>query len=64
MQDGDVYAVQMSSMPPDSRSYYDSLGSSVLFAVRHDLGMVTYVASDLRNVDTAWHRAVRAAVAL
>ncbi len=59
-----MYGVHMSSLPAGARSYYDSLGVSVAFAVRHDLGMVTYLASDLAGPDKAWRRALNAAVAL
>lgn len=34
-----VYGVHMSTLPPGARSYYDSLGDCVVFAVRYDLGM-------------------------
>jgi hypothetical protein len=59
-----VFGVHMSSLPVDARSYYDSLGVSVAFAVRHDLGMVTYLGSDLSGSDKSWRRALNAAVAL
>ena len=52
-------------MPAGARSYYDSLGDTVLFAVRYDLGMVTYVASDMDPSNNAeWHKLLRAAVSL
>ena len=34
-----VYGVHMSTLPPGARSYYDSMGDCVVFAVRYDLGM-------------------------
>jgi hypothetical protein len=52
-------------LPAGARSYYDSLGDSVLFAVRYDLGMVTYVGSDMDSSSNAeWHKLLRAAVSL
>ena len=59
-----IYGARVSSLPPNARSYYDSLGLSVVFAVRHDLGMVTYVASDFGDSSRPWQRALTAAVAL
>lgn len=59
-----IYGARVKSLPPEARSYYDSLGVSVAFAVRHDLGMVTYLASDFTNSDRTWQRALTAAVAL
>lgn len=34
-----IYGVHMSTLPPGARSYYDSMGDCVVFAVRYDLGM-------------------------
>ena len=34
-----VYGVHMGSLPPHARSYYDSIGDSVVWSVRYDLGM-------------------------
>ena len=59
-----VHGVHINSLPPDARSYYDSLGVSVAFAVRHDLGMLTYLASDFGDTSRRWQRALVAAVAL
>jgi hypothetical protein len=41
-------------------------GDSVLFSVRYDLGMVTYLASDLLEPcgNGVWHKLLRASVAL
>ena len=36
----------MSSLPPETRSYYDSFGDSVAGCARYDLGRVCYLAQD------------------
>ena len=65
MVSGNTYGVRMKSLPAGARSYYDSIGDSVLFSVRYDLGMVTYVGSDMGPTGNAdWHKLLRAAVAL
>mmetsp|Transcript_54936 Transcript_54936/g.128480 ORF Transcript_54936/g.128480 Transcript_54936/m.128480 type:complete len:278 (+) Transcript_54936:28-861(+) len=63
---GSIYGVRMGSMPTGARSYYDSLGDSVVWAVRYDLGMVTYVGSDMHETydNAEWHKLLQAAVAL
>lgn len=38
---GDIYGVKISSLPPGARSYYDTLGDSVVWSVRYDFGMVS-----------------------
>ncbi|EKX32884.1 hypothetical protein GUITHDRAFT_148301 [Guillardia theta CCMP2712] len=43
--------VLKSSMPPESRSYYDSFGDSVAFCVRYDLGRVCYLAQDFKLLE-------------
>uniref|UniRef100_A0A7S0DZW0 Uncharacterized protein n=1 Tax=Hanusia phi TaxID=3032 RepID=A0A7S0DZW0_9CRYP len=43
--------VLKSSMPPESRSYYDSFGDSVAFCVRYDLGRVCYLAQDFKILE-------------
>jgi len=61
-----IYGVHMSTLPPGARSYYDSIGDCVVFAVRYDLGMVAYVASTMeeRQGHGKWHQVLRAAVAI
>ena len=61
-----IYGVHMSTLPPGARSYYDSIGDSVVFAVRYDLGMVVYVASQMaeRQGHESWHQILQAAVAV
>jgi len=62
---GGTFGVRIKSLPPSARSYYDSLGDTVLFAVRYDLGMVTYVGSDMGPTGNAdWHKLLRAAISL
>mmetsp|Transcript_11536 Transcript_11536/g.27953 ORF Transcript_11536/g.27953 Transcript_11536/m.27953 type:complete len:279 (+) Transcript_11536:24-860(+) len=62
----DVHGVHMGSLPPNARSYYDSIGDSVVWSVRYDLGMVTYVGSSLQGSsgNAEWHRMLQAAVAI
>ena len=54
------------TLPPGARSYYDSIGDSVVFAVRYDLGMVVYVASPMEEQTGhgKWHSVLQAAVAM
>ena len=61
-----VYGVHMGTLPPGARSYYDSIGDSVVFAVRYDLGMVVYVASPMEEQTGhgKWHSVLQAAVAM
>mmetsp|Transcript_64696 Transcript_64696/g.173431 ORF Transcript_64696/g.173431 Transcript_64696/m.173431 type:complete len:183 (+) Transcript_64696:328-876(+) len=59
-----IYGVHMQSLPAGSRSYYDSIGTSVIFSVHRDFGVVTYVGVDFSQPDRSWASALRAAVAL
>ena len=47
---GNVYGMWMPSLPPNSRSFFDSFGSSVAGCVRVDLGRVCFLAQDFLNV--------------
>ena len=47
---GNVFGMSMASMPPNSRSFYDSFGVSVAACVRVDLGKVCFLAQDFMDV--------------
>lgn len=42
-QIGKTYGVSSESMPPGSRSLFDTLGVSVVFSIPYDLGSIVYV---------------------
>lgn len=44
---GNVYGMTLSTLPPNSRSFYDSFGVSVAACVRYDLGRVCFLAQVL-----------------
>lgn len=61
-----VYGAMTKSLPPGGRSIYDSLGASVVFYVRYDLGTVTYVGYQYDSpfhIDD-WVRVLHAAIAI
>lgn len=47
---GNVFGMWMASMPPNSRSFYDSFGSSVASCIRYDLGRVCFLAQDFLDL--------------
>jgi len=47
---GNVYGMALSTLPPNSRSFYDSFGVSVAACVRYDLGRVCFLAQDFLDV--------------
>ena len=47
---GNVYGMVVSTLPPNSRSFYDSFGVSVAACVRYDLGRVCFLAQDFLDV--------------
>lgn len=47
---GNVYGMALPSLPPNSRSFYDSFGVSVAACVRYDLGRVCFLAQDFLDV--------------
>mmetsp|Transcript_8220 Transcript_8220/g.13024 ORF Transcript_8220/g.13024 Transcript_8220/m.13024 type:complete len:274 (+) Transcript_8220:2-823(+) len=63
---GKIYGVKLSSMPPGARSYYDTLGDSVVWSIRYDFGMITYIGSEeLEPFHMGpWHKVLRAAVSI
>lgn len=63
---GSVYGVKISSLPPGGRSYYDTLGESVVWSVRYGFGMITYMGNDMTEAYQMgpWHKVLRAAVAI
>lgn len=61
-----VYGAMTKSLPPGGRSIFDSLGSSVVFYVRYDLGTITYVGYQFDSpfhIDD-WVRVLHAAIAI
>ncbi|EKX44276.1 hypothetical protein GUITHDRAFT_153007 [Guillardia theta CCMP2712] len=65
-EDGLIYGCKYSSLPPGGRCYYDSLGDCVVWSVRYDFGMITYVANNMLTAFhmDAWHKVLRAAVSI
>jgi len=63
---GSIYGVKIGSLPPGGRSYYDTLGESVVWSVRYGFGMITYVGNDMTQAYQMgpWHKVLRAAVAI
>ena len=45
-----MYGMVLSTLPPNSRSFYDSFGVSVASCVRYDLGRVCFLAQDFLDV--------------
>uniref|UniRef100_A0A7S1HHM0 Uncharacterized protein n=1 Tax=Hemiselmis andersenii TaxID=464988 RepID=A0A7S1HHM0_HEMAN len=47
---GNVFGAKMSTLPPNSRSFYDSFGVSVACCVRVGLGRACFLAQDFMDV--------------
>ncbi|EKX39746.1 hypothetical protein GUITHDRAFT_164877 [Guillardia theta CCMP2712] len=54
-RDNRIYGVHLGSLPPGARSYYDSIGDSVVWSVRYDLGMITYVGNSMEALTGEAH---------
>ena len=49
-EDGLIYGCKLQSLPPGSKSFYDTLGDAVAWSVRYDFGMVTYLGNNYMSV--------------
>eukprot|EP00961_Rhodomonas_salina_P288159 3893907-Rhodomonas_salina.1 len=65
-QIGQIYGTKIGSLPPGARSYYDTLGDSVVWSVRYGFGMLTYVGNNMQQAFEMgpWHKVLRASVAI
>jgi len=63
---GSIYGVKVASLPPDAKSYYDTLGDSVVWSVRYNFGMITYVGNDMAEAFEmeGWRKIMRAALSV
>mmetsp|Transcript_27783 Transcript_27783/g.65979 ORF Transcript_27783/g.65979 Transcript_27783/m.65979 type:complete len:192 (-) Transcript_27783:101-676(-) len=63
---GNVYGMWMPSLPPNSRSFYDSFGVSVACCIRYDLGRICFLAQDfldvLKDEEAPWSELVEAMI--
>ena len=65
-EDGLIYGTKLESLPPGAKSMYDSLGDSVVWSVRYDFGMITYVGNNYMSAFHMgdWHKLLQAAVSI